>query len=174
MKRTALVAAIVALLLSVPTSAARTHKITLEIHSAPEGAELLLNDVPRLVGVTPWAVPYEIPGDCGPTQPVRVRWASGAEARMAGVVLCAAVGKRQTITLERPADVAGLAVDLQVAYQYAVLAALRAQTRALGELDYQAWLQTLNGTQRAAAAPKPFALCTTRDVARGVIYVACQ
>jgi hypothetical protein len=32
---------------SIPAvaSAARTHKITLEIHSAPEGAELLLNNV---------------------------------------------------------------------------------------------------------------------------------
>jgi hypothetical protein len=45
MKRTVLVAAIVAPSIPAVASAARTHKITFEIHSAPEGAELLLNDV---------------------------------------------------------------------------------------------------------------------------------
>jgi hypothetical protein len=173
MNRATLLLAIVALSVPGAVSAARTHKITLEIHSAPEGAQLMINNVPSAGGMTPRTVAYEITGDCQHTQPVTVRWASGAEASTR-VRLCAAVGKRQTVTLERPADVDGLAVDLQVAYQQAMLAELRAQTRALSELDYQAWLQTLNGSQRAAAAPKPFALCTTRDVARGVIYVACQ
>jgi hypothetical protein len=48
MKRAVLVAVIVALSIPAVVSATRTHKTTLVIHSTPQGAQLLLNDVPRL------------------------------------------------------------------------------------------------------------------------------
>jgi hypothetical protein len=156
------------------TVSARSKKVTLTIHSTPEGA--LLTENGKLWGATPFALVYNV-GDfraCQNTPPVSVRWASGAGAAVPWIALCPAVGTNQVFTLERPADADGLAVDLQVAYQQAMLAQMRAQTSALNEANYEAWLQTLNASQRAAAAPKPFALCISRDVVRGVVYIACQ
>jgi len=170
----ALIASVLVPCLTVGVSAGRTQKITLEVHSSPEGAQVFIDDVPRLMGSTPLALTYHVAKPCGPTQAVRVRWASGAEASQPALQLCAKTGKRQQYTFERPADVAGLQVDLQVAYQQAMIAQMQAQTNELNELSYQGWLQTLNAGQRAVVAPKPFALCVSRDVAHGVVYVACQ
>jgi hypothetical protein len=167
MKRAVLVAAIVALSIPAVVSAARTHKITLVIHSTPEAAQLLLDDVPRLVGVTPWAVPYEITGDCGRTQAIAVRWASGAEASVPAVSLCTKTGKRQQVTFERPATVAGLEVDLQVAYQQAVLAELQAIRRAAEDPPPPA-------LRPYTPLPKTSAICVTRQAANGVMFVSCQ
>jgi hypothetical protein len=159
---------------STPAVSARSKKVTLTIHSMPEGA--LLTENGKLWGSTPFALVYNVGAfrACQNTPPMSVRWASGAEAAVTGVSLCPTVGKNQVFTLNRPADADGLAIDLQAAFQQAMLAQMRAQTSALEELDYQSWLQTLNSSQRAAAATKPFALCISRDVARGVVYVACQ
>lgn len=86
MKRAVLFAAIVAQSFPAGLAAARTHKITVDIHWTPEGAQVLTGEipgpnavVPRLMGVTPLALNYTITGDCGRTEAVRVRWASGAE-----------------------------------------------------------------------------------------------
>jgi hypothetical protein len=169
-----LVLAIVAVALSVEASAADTHKILLDIHATPEGAQVLTGEEPgRLMGVTPLALSYEIPDDCGQTQAVRVRWASGAETHVAGVRLCTAIGKHQTVTLSRPADAPNLELDLQVAYQQAMLA------------QQQAMLAQMAAIRRAAEDPSPAptpwtplpktsAICVTRQVARGVSYVSCQ
>lgn len=165
MKRAVLIAAIVAL--SIPMSAARTHKITLEIHSTPEGAAVAIDDVPRAMGSTPLALKYDIVGDCGNTQALRVRWASGVEASLPALQLCAKTGKRQTYTFTRPTDFPGLEIDLQVAYQQAVLAELRAIRRAAEDPDppaLRAW----------TPLPKTSAICVTRTVANGVTYVSCQ
>jgi hypothetical protein len=76
--------ALVAVVLAATTStAARSKKVTLTIHSMPEGA------------------------------------------------LC----ESQVITLERPANAAGLDIDLHVAYQQAMLTQMRVQTNALDD-DY--------------------------------------
>lgn len=159
------------LVLSAPLSAARRHKITVTLHSEPEGAQVLMNDARTPVGSTPLDLKYEITGDCARMQGTGVRWASGATAEFKFIDLCAKVGKHQQLILTRPPDVEGYAIDLQVAYQQALVAQMRAQMAAL---DYDLWLQNLPAAQRAVAAPKPFALCVSRDVARGVIYVACQ
>lgn len=157
------------------TVSARTKKVTLTIHSTPEGAMMTENG--KLWGATPFALAYNVSNNfrnCVDTPAISVRWASGAETSVPGVSLCPAVGKNQVVTLERPADAEGLAVDLQVAFQQAMLAQMSAQTSALNEANYAAWLQTLSNTFRVAAAPKPFVLCISRDVVRGVVYVACQ
>jgi hypothetical protein len=176
MKTAALVVlAIVAVARSVEVSAAGTQKIILDIHATPEGAQVLTGEEGALMGVTPLPLSYEVPGDCGQTQAVRVRWASGAEAHVAGVRLCTAIGKHQTVTLSRPADAANLELDLQVAYQQAMLA------------QQQAMLAQMAAIRRAAEdppaptpwttwtpLPKTSAICVTRQVARGVSYVSCQ
>jgi len=167
MKVAALLFAVLAVSLSIPTSAARTRKITLDIHATPEGAQVLSGDVPRVMGVTPLALVYEIPGDCGQTQAVKVHWASGAEASVAAIALCSKTGKHQTFTFTRPADSANLELDLQVAYQQAMLAQLQALARAANDPPPP----TLNPY---TAPPKTSAICVTRQVANGVTYVSCQ
>jgi hypothetical protein len=162
-----LVLAIVAVALSVEMSAADTHKILLDIHATPEGAQVLTGEEARLMGMTPLALSYEIPDGCGQTQAVRVRWASGAEAQVAGVRLCTAIGKHQTVTFVRPADAANLELDLQVAYQQAMLAQMAAIRRAAEDPPPAPWTPW-------TPLPKTSAICVTRQVARGVSYVSCQ
>jgi hypothetical protein len=163
-----LVLAIVAVTIPVEVSAADTHTITVEIHSTPEGAAVAVDNVPRAMGSTPLVLKYEIPGDCGLTQALRVRWASGAEASLSALQLCAATGKRQTYTFNRPADAANLELDLQVAYQQAMLAQMAAIRRAAEDppapTPWTPW----------TPLPKTSAICVTRQVARGVSYVSCQ
>lgn len=167
MKRAALLLAVLAVSFSIPMSAARTHKITLDIHSTPEGAQVLSGDPPRAMGVTPLALVYGISGDCGKTQAVRVHWMSGAEASIAAIGLCTKTGKHQTFTFERPADSVNLELDLQVAYQQAMLAQLRELARAANDPPPPALIPW-------TAPPKTSAICVTRQVANGVTYVSCQ
>lgn len=167
MKAALLVLATVAVALSVEVSAARTHKITVDIHTTPEAAQVFTDDVPRLMGASPLALVYTITGDCGRTQAVKVRWTSGAEASVPAIELCAKTGKHQTVTFERPAAVAGLEIDLQVAYQQAMLAQMSAIRRAAEDPPPP----TINPY---TAPPKTSAICVTRQVANGVMFVSCK
>lgn len=167
MRAALLVLATLAVALSAEITAARKHTITLEIHSTPEGAAVAVDNVPRAVGSAPLALKYEITGDCGETQALRVRWASGVEASLPALRLCAKTGKRQTYTFERPTDLPGLDLDLQVAYQQAMLAQMAAIRRAAEDPPPPALAPW-------TPLPKTSAICVTRTVANGVTYVSCQ
>jgi len=163
------VLAALALALSVCNVAdAGPTKITVVIHSVPEGATLRLNDARTVMGVTPVTVTYQVTG-CQRMQGAEVTWTSGATASaMAFELLCASTGKHQVLMFARPVGVPGLELDTQVAYQQAMLAQMKGQTEAL---DYANFLAAI---QPAAPVAKTSALCVARDVANHVIYVACQ
>jgi hypothetical protein len=147
-----------------------------DIHSTPEGAQVLTGEIsgggltfppPRVMGVTPLSLNWEIAGDCGQTEAVRVRWASGAEASLPTLRLCTVTGKHQQFTFERPASFTGLDIDLQVAYQQAMLAQMRGLAHAANDPPPPApWTWT--------PQPKTSVICVTRQVASGATYVSCQ
>jgi hypothetical protein len=165
-------ALLVILALSIPvTLSARTHKIKLDIHSNPEGAQVMQGEAWTPIGVTPLTLTYEIADACGPTQQIALRWASGATASTIPQ-LCTSTGKQQYVTFERPVGISGLDVDLQVAsqqtqtaYQQAMLTQMNRLNR---EVNYAAFLQSL---QANPPLQRTSALCVTRAVARGVSSV---
>jgi len=151
---------------------ARDHTITVTVHSDPEGAQLFMNDARTLMGTTPAAVTYTFAGDCARMQGGEARWASGAVATVTYIDVCAKTGSQQVVTIARPTDAPDLAGDLQVAYQRAVLAQLQAQTNALAAA---AWAPVYTPpVLQPWVAPKPYRLCISRDVVRGVVYVSCR
>jgi hypothetical protein len=150
---------------------ARDHTVTVTIHSEPEGASLFLNDARTPMGITPATVTYKFSGDCARMQGGEARWTSGAVATVSAIDLCANTGKQQTVTVARPTDAPDLAGDLQVAYQRAALAQLQAQTQAIVAASAPVYTPPV---LQPWVAPKPYVLCISRDVVRGVVYVSCR
>jgi hypothetical protein len=107
-------------------------QITVTIHSSPAGAAVYANDARTYMGVTPLNLVYPMDGskNCQLRQGLAVRWASGASEELQRVTLCPSVGKRQTLTLARPADAPNLRIDLQVELQRQELALLSAEAQA--------------------------------------------
>lgn len=107
--------------LTVATSAhAADVKVTFQ--SDPPGATLytVLNDTPRLWGYAPIVMKWGVPKKwttCLQTEPILVRWLSGAEARIDTLRLCPQVGKNQQFSFIRPTGVPGVEIDGQFAVQ---------------------------------------------------------
>jgi hypothetical protein len=109
---------ILALVLLVVPTAANAKTITLTVHSSPEGAMV------AGFGQTPVAITYKISG-CQNTLPLTVQWTSGVTT-MTTLTLCEVIGKQQVYTVQRP-EGDGLAIDVQVAFQRALLLQMSAQ-----------------------------------------------
>src|SRR5882762_11277327 len=109
---------------------ARSTKVRVEIHSQPEGARVTQDGT--IMGVTPMLLTYEFETfkTCQQTKPLEMLWVSGATASST-ISVCPEIGKNQSVTFARPADVAGLDADVQYAYQQAMLAKMAAQTNAM-------------------------------------------
>ena len=102
MKRTTLALALALALTTATVSAWGSKKVTLTIHSTPEGAFVTENG--RVWGYAPIVLVYDVGPfrTCRATPPISVRWPSGAAASVDGVSLCPELGKQQTFTFERP------------------------------------------------------------------------
>ena len=122
---------LVASLLCAHSAFAGPKRVTLTIHSSPEGAGVYANDARTYMGVTPLDLVFGLSGSDDPQdlQGFAIRWASGASAEYAHLTLYPTRGKHQTITMTRP-DVPGLSADLQVALQQQEVAALQSAASA--------------------------------------------
>lgn len=98
---------VVALLVASP-AVASGKKVTLTVHSAPEGALI------AGLGPTPIALAYRVTG-CQTTQPLQVQWVSGVSTAVT-LTLCEKTGKQQVYTVQRP-EGEGLSLDLQAGLQ---------------------------------------------------------
>lgn len=169
---------VLALALSVPL-AAKSHKITVTVHSNPEGASLFINTGQVYMGSTPVDIAYEINADCQRTQEAFVRWKSEVTASIAGIDLCASTGKHQEVTFARPVGLPGIDVDEAIAFQAALhretLARLRAETAAIEErtrAQRRANVYIWGG--RLPTPPRYPLICDTRDVGYGTWRTECQ
>lgn len=114
----------VMLLLSAATVEAADVKVALR--SDPPGAMVYTGPLPagsdqvKAWGYAPlvlkWAVPRRW-NSCLQTEPIRVRWLSGAEATIPSLQLCPQTGKNQQFTFMRPTGVPGVEIDGQFAVQ---------------------------------------------------------
>lgn len=112
---------LLAVLLGAVNGEAADVKVTFQ--SDPPGATLYSEDIPgtlKLWGYAPLILKFQVPRnwkDCIHTNPMRVRWLSGAEAAVSGIELCPQVGKNQQFTFMRPAGIPGAEIDGQFAIQ---------------------------------------------------------
>lgn len=107
--------------------------MTVTISSDPVGATLYSGD--RNWGYTPFRLKWDLgkrffkDGRCSTTEPIKVRWASGGEASLPALVLCAQQGKNQQFTFVRP-DSPGREIDALFAIELARLTQSRQQANA--------------------------------------------
>lgn len=106
--------------------------VTLYIYSDPPGATVYMNEAKQYVGYAPAWVKYDkLPrgfikrGDCQKTQPLLVRWVSGAEATLEPTI-CGSGGKKQQLTFVRPSETPGRELDAQFAAE--IIRATQAQS----------------------------------------------
>ena len=102
MKRMFLGLALALALTTATLSAWGSKKVTLTVHSTPEGAVVIENGNVR--GYTPIALVFDVGAfrTCRATPPISARWRSGAAASVDGVALCPELGIQQTFTFEQP------------------------------------------------------------------------
>src|SRR5436190_9746693 len=122
---------VVASLLCASSALAGPKKVTVTIHSSPEGAAVYANTARTYMGVTPLTMTYPMDGSksCQIKEGYAVQWASGANVTRTGLQLCPGMGKRQQVIETRP-DVPGLMADIQVALQHQQVAALQSAASA--------------------------------------------
>ena len=108
-----------------------SQEVSLTIHSTPEGAVVSENG--KVLGSTPVTLRDEFPDFtvCQTTKQLTLTWTSGATTSSL-MTLCPAQGTSQFAEVARPAAVAGIEIDLEVAFQREVLARMDAATRAAG------------------------------------------
>jgi hypothetical protein len=84
-------------LTSASAAFAGPKKISVTIHSAPEGAQVFANDARTDMGQTPLTLVYPMDGskNCQVRQGAEVRWASGATAEISRLTICPSTGKHQ-------------------------------------------------------------------------------
>jgi hypothetical protein len=106
-------------------------KITVTIHSMPEGATVYANDARTPMGHTPVDLEYALDGStvCQIRQGMAVQWTSGAKAEIASLQLCPSTGKHQQYTFTRPTDAPDAAIDESLALQREQLTALKRMQR---------------------------------------------
>jgi hypothetical protein len=112
---------VVVLTLAATTEAAT---VTVTYLSDPPGATLYeeIDAVLKPWGYTPFKLKYDVPSKwtgCIRTNPMQVRWMSGAMWNLRSVELCANLGKNQRFTFLRPPGVPGRDVDAQFAHKLA-------------------------------------------------------
>lgn len=94
--------------------AACSRSLTVTYQSDPPGA--LLYEGGKQWGYAPFALRYEpsaefLKGGCMVLRPSMVRWASGAEASIPSLSVCASNGKKQQFVFLRPNEIPGRDLD---------------------------------------------------------------
>jgi hypothetical protein len=122
------------LALSLPTSYAAANDVKVTFQSDPTGATLYEDSAgsQKLWGYTPVVLKYQVPkrwNACMALKPLKVRWASGAEASIT-LNVCPQTGKNQQFVFQRPTGVAGLELDVQFAIAMLRNAAIAAEAPA--------------------------------------------
>ena len=159
------------------SSPAFADKVKLIVLSDPAGATVYINQASRKMGPAPAALTYKFGRDffehnrCESTQPIKVRWTSGAEASVNSLQLCGGTGKTQQFVFVRPAEVPGRDLDVQVALNYQ-------RQQATSEVAQTAWGAFLQGlTTGIAALPaalNPPTVNCTSSVVGSFIYTTCR
>lgn len=115
--------------------------LLLTINSDPQGATVYTNASETLVGYAPVTLKYKVSrdfkrkGECEVLQPIRVRWASGAESSAPKVTACGSASLKQEINFTRPVAAPGQELDAMFAIQVQQLALMQAQAKAQAEAD---------------------------------------
>jgi hypothetical protein len=121
--------------LMIATGAEASQKVILTVHSNPEGARLLTNADQKQVGVTPFVLHYKFANwdACQRSTKITVVWASGASVSTDNLALCPSESPKQAVTYERPAGAPGLDLDINAAFQQALLTRLDRAAAAAAE-----------------------------------------
>lgn len=139
MKRLTMLAAM-GLITAVVTLSAAPKRVSVTVHSDPEGATVYANTSHTLIGYAPITLTYPTSKNfqrgktCDAMQPVMVRWASGVEASIDTLTLCPVNGATQQFTFERP-DEDGRQIDVQFALEIAKVRAMQQMANAASEPD---------------------------------------
>lgn len=120
--------------------------IQVAYHSDPQGATLYEDGRPQ--GTTPVVMRYAVDpafksGGCFKVRGTSVKWASGAQAAIGFMTLCASQGYTQNYTFARP-DVAGREIDMNYALQVQRNNIMRQQANAAQTANTLQYLNTLN------------------------------
>lgn len=123
----------------LPSNAA-ANDVKVTFQSDPTGATLYeeVNGSQKLWGYAPITLKYQVPRKwkaCMSLNPLKVRWASGAEASIT-LSVCPQTGKNQQFTFQRPTGVPGLELDVQFAIAMLQNAAAAAAAQAAAEPVY--------------------------------------
>ena len=113
---------------------------TITYYSDPSGA--MLYSAGKFMGVTPLNLTYPIArkGQCQYTEPLLVRWGSGAEASQSALTLCPEPGYNKQWSFIRPTGIPGRDIDMQFAIALQRNAILQQQANAQNEANLiQAW-----------------------------------
>lgn len=146
--------------------------IEVAYHSDPQGAALYEGGKP--LGTTPVVVRYAADpafkaGGCFKARGTSVKWASGAEAGIESMTLCAGQGYTQQYTFSRP-DVAGRDIDMNYALQLQRNNIMRQQANAAQTANTLQFLQTLNPPM--PQIPQPLN-CTSRRTSNNTVQTDC-
>lgn len=140
MKRLTMLAAM-GLVIAGVTLVAAPKRVSVIVHSDPEGATVYANTGHTLIGYAPVTLTYPTSKTfqrgkaCDAMQSVMVRWASGAEASIDKLTLCPANGSTQQFTFERP-DVDDRQVDVLFAIEIAKVRVMQQIADATSEANY--------------------------------------
>lgn len=152
-------------------SPAYADKVTLTVLSDPAGATVYVNTAGDHIGYAPVVLTYSFAkhffkqGRCVTVEPIRVRWASGAEAVIESLTICGTLGKKQQVVFVRPTEVPGRDIDVQFAIAIAQLGASRAASAQTEILALAAYAHSLY-----AQGPR---FCTSRLIGRQV-FTTCN
>jgi hypothetical protein len=119
---------------AVTLGAAGPKRLTLTVYSDPAGATIYQND--QVFGYAPTRLKYKVTKgfragkECARLIPLKVRWASGAEASIGDQTACPQNGGNQQITFVRPTGVDGREMDVLFAIQITSLMQQRAANEA--------------------------------------------
>jgi hypothetical protein len=163
---------LVAALLAPHTAAAQNIEVTIDSDIAE--ARVYVVGVAQRTG-TPVVVPFQTPPgfwkaatNCIGTGPIAVKWASGAEASLINLQLCAKNGTTQHIVFNRP-DEPGRDADLTWA------ARLQQVRREQALAAYQAFFAGLRPlTVPLPAAPIAASTSCKSELRLGVVYTTCE
>jgi hypothetical protein len=142
--------------------------------SDPVGA--MVYQGPTLLGYAPVAVeyPWELaaksPTQCMRLQPITVRWASGAEAKVSTLSACASKGHFQQFSFVRPTEIPGRELDVQFALKQQELALMQQQAAA----QERAAMFNLLLRENAPAVDRTRSLNCMSSESGGVVYTSCQ
>lgn len=163
-----------ALVIAAITGCASTgtiKSITVTYYSDPPGASLYSGG--KYMGVTPIALSYGIgKNTCNGVQPIRLLWASGAEANETELRVCQQTGKYQQFTFSRPTDVPGRATDVQIGMQ-----SQRNAAEAAARSDDAAWeaIQSISdsSTKYIESTQSKTVNCTS-ELVLGKVQTTCR